>query len=199
MLKQDFSTETSFKDMLKKYAFSGILVAILMIGLGILIFVAPVAVNIGAGVLMAIGIGIQGIQLIVRYFTSKSKSIWDLMLGIMEAFFAGWLMMLWFGDSDLLLAAIVLNCIAMLLAFILIVTGFNKIMFASSLKASGYTKTGMTTFSGWMNLILAFFFMCSPFVTTVSFEWIGGIYLIVSGIIVIVECISFLVSLKKEK
>lgn len=197
MLNQDFTMETSIKDMLKKHAIAGILAAILMIGVGVLLFVAPIAVSVGAGVLMAIGVGIQGLHMIVRYFTSKSKSIWDLMIGIINALFAGWLIALWIGDSTFLLVAIVLNFVAMILAIILIITGFNKIMYASSLKKHGYTKTGMITFSGWMNLFLAFYFMFSPFVATLTFEWISGVYLIVSGIILIVECIAFFFTVKK--
>lgn len=191
MLNQDFTMEISLRDMLKRHATAGIIAAVLMIGVGVLLFVAPVKVSIGAGLLMGIGIGIQGLHMIVRYFTSKSKNIWDLMLGIINALFAGWLVALWVGDSKILLAAVVLNFVAMILAIILIITGFNKLLFASSLKKHGYTKTGMITFSGWMNLLVAFYFMFSPFVATLTFEWISGVYLIVSGIILLIECIAY--------
>ncbi|SJZ36595.1 DUF308 domain-containing protein [Anaerorhabdus furcosa] len=194
MLRQDFTMETSMEGMLKRHALSGIIAAILMIAVGVLLFINPLAVSIGAGILIAIGIGIEGIYILVRYFSSKSRSAWDLVLAIINILFAGWILTLWMGDSKALTVGVILNFLAMIFAIVLLMSGFNKLNFASSLKMAGEYKTGMITFSGWLNIILAFFFIISPFVTTLTFEWMSGIYLIVSGIILLIEAIALMIA-----
>lgn len=196
MLRQDFTMEESLESMLKRHAITGIIAAILMVVVGVLLFINPLAVSIGAGILIAVGIGIEGIYIIVRYFSSKSRSAWDLVLAIINILFAVWILGLWLGDSKALTVGIILNFLAMIFAIILLMSGFNKINFASSLKMAGEYKTGMITFSGWLNIILAFFFILSPFVTTLTFEWLSGIYLIVSGIILFIECVAFMIAKK---
>ncbi len=198
MLRQDFTMEVSVEDMLKRHAFAGIIAAILMVVVGILLFINPLAVSIGAGLLIAIGVGIEGIYIFFRYFGSKSRSAWDLVLGVINVLFAGWILSLWLGDSKLLTTGIILNFLAMIFAIILLMSGFNKLNFASSLKMAGEYKTGMITFSGWLNLFLALFFIVSPYVTTLTFEWISGIYLIVSGIILLVQSIAFAFAANKK-
>ena len=66
-------------------------------------------------------------------------------------------------------------------------TGFAKFKLVSAMKASGNDSTGIITFSAWMNILAAIFFMLSPFVMTVVFEQIGGIYLVISGVILLIE------------
>mgnify|MGYP002355548133 CR=1 FL=1 len=198
MLRQDFTMEVSVEDMLKRHAFAGIIAAVLMVVMGVLLFINPLAVSIGAGLLIAIGVGIEGIYIFFRYFGSKSRSAWDLVLGVINVLFAGWILTLWLGDSKLLTTGIILNFLAMIFAIILLMSGFNKLNFASSLKMAGEYKTGMITFSGWLNLFLALFFIVSPYVTTLTFEWISGIYLIVSGIILLIQSIAFSFAVNKK-
>ncbi|MFV0550555.1 MAG: DUF308 domain-containing protein [Anaerorhabdus sp.] len=182
----------------KIHAFAGIIAAILMVVMGVLLFINPLAVSVGAGLLISIGVGIEGIYIFFRYFGSKSRSAWDLVLGVINVLFAGWILALWLGDSKLLTTGIILNFLAMIFAIILLMSGFNKLNFDSSLKMAGEYKTGMITFSGWLNLFLALFFIVSPYMTTLTFEWISGIYLIVSGIILLIQSIAFSFAVNKK-
>ena len=77
--------------------------------------------------------------------------------------------------------------ITFMLSFLLIITGAQKISFASRLKYYRIPHTGSLTFSGILNIILAVVFLLLPFASALTLNYILAAYLIISGIALFVE------------
>lgn len=173
--------------MERKSCLWGIVAAILMVIAGSLLFMHPIAAAIGSALILCIGIAIGGVFYLINYIGSEVKNQWNLALGIINIIFSGWILRIWFGDDSTRAFASMIMFISIYLAFTMFATGFAKFKLVSAMKASGNDSTGIITFSAWMNILAAIFFMLSPFVMTVVFEQIGGIYLVISGVILLIE------------
>lgn len=173
--------------MQEKSCLWGIIASVLMVITGSLLFMHPIVAAVGSALLLCIGIVIGGVYYLSRYFSAQPKNKWDLVLGIINIVFSGWILSMWFKTTPERAIASMIMFISIYMAFMLFATGFAKFKLVSTLKAAGNDSTGIITFSAWMNMLAAVFFILSPFVMTVVFEQIGGIYLVISGVILLIE------------
>ena len=77
--------------------------------------------------------------------------------------------------------------ITLLLAFLLIFSGAEKLSLASRLRYFRIPHTGSTTLSGVLNIILAVVFLLLPFVSALALNYILAAYLIITGIALLNE------------
>lgn len=165
----------------------GIVASLLMVIVGSLLFMHPIAAAIGSALLLCIGIAIGGVYYLSRYLGAQTKNQWDLVLGVINIILSGWILSIWFKSIPERAIASMILFISIYMAFTMFATGFAKFKLVSAMKAAGNDSTGIITFSAWMNMLAAVFFILSPFIMTVVFEQIGGIYLVISGVILLIE------------
>ena len=75
----------------------------------------------------------------------------------------------------------------LLLAFLLIFNGVEKLSLASRLRYFRIPRTGSLTFSGILNIVLAVIFMLLPFVSALALNYILAAYLVLTGAALLIE------------
>ena len=199
MFRMDFSKESSLSRLLARHSIWGVIAAAVMILAGVFLFINPIAGSVGVGLLISIGVLFEGISLIGRFFGSKAKNGWDLALGIINIVFAGWVLYIWRFRDDMWNAAFFVNFLAIYFVFILLAGGFEKIGFAAALKAAGSYHTGMITFSGFLDILLAGFLLFGSFAFRLTFLQVSGIFLVVTGVIHLIESIAMRFAARPDK
>lgn len=162
---------------------AGIIIAIAMIVLGILMFMRPILTS---AVLEKIAVGgflAYGVYQVIMYFKAPAaaKNGWTLASGIM-----------WLAIGLLMLfanAAVTIETFAFIFAFIAMSTGITRISVANDVKKAG-GPSGWILASGIINLILAVFFLITPFAVTGLLGLIAGIYLVIAGIVLLADSAS---------
>ncbi|MBK5244359.1 MAG: DUF308 domain-containing protein [Eubacteriaceae bacterium] len=160
----------------------GIIVSIVMVLLGIGVFIAPQFFALMMIWIFIVGLVIYGIFLIFAFSKSDVKNGWNLTTGIM-ALILGLLLIF----SPNLAKA---ETFAFILGFMTLFTGINQITASLIMKKQGSTGTGWLTASGIINIILAMFFIFSPFIMLYTFSIIAGVYLVFGGIALFAETFS---------
>jgi len=164
---------------------AGIIIALLMMALGVMALVIPGRTALLVAWLFLAGIAVYGLFDIVMYIKAPSgeRQTWLLINGIF-CLLLGVLALL---NTEAAGKVLILSTA---LCFQMVSAGIGRITLASQLKKNGQTGTGMLTFSGIINILCAIFFITSPFMMTIAYEMIMGIYLIIGGITLLVQMFS---------
>lgn len=159
----------------------GIIIAVCMIVLGILFFVWPLIMALGIEFIAAIGIIIYGVYQIVHYakMPADARNSWSLANGIIFIILG-----ILAASTGVIARA---EMFAFLLGFLALMSGINQISAFGAYKKSGAAGAGGLIVSGIINIILAIFFILTPFAATWVFQWVFGIYLLVGGIAFLAE------------
>ncbi|WP_072524520.1 HdeD family acid-resistance protein [Clostridium sp. Marseille-P3244] len=157
------------------------IIAVILIAAGILTAVFPIRIFSVIQYLSAAAVITIGIYHFVSY-ASMTYYFKDSMLiinGVLNILIG--IMLL------IMPVTLTVQIITFMLSFLLIITGAQKISFASRLKYYRIPHTGSLTFSGILNIILAVVFLLLPFASALTLNYILAAYLIISGIALFVE------------
>ena len=168
----------------KKLKWTGIIIALAMIAVGICCGIFPmetfaVIQTLAAAALMIEGVcGIIGYAAATSYFKDPMQivsGILNILLGIFLIFMP---------------AAVTVSTLVFLLGFLLLFHGAERLAVAGRLKFYRLMDTGFMTFGGVLDLILAVVFLILPLFSALVLNYIIAAYLIVNGIILLIEAIS---------
>lgn len=157
------------------------IIAVLLVAAGILTAVFPTGIFSVIQYLAAIAVIVVGIYHFVCY-ASMTYYFKDSMLiinGVLNILIG--IMLL------IMPVTLTVQIITFMLSFLLIITGAQKISFASKLKYYRISHTGFLTCSGVLNIILAVVFLLLPFASALTLNYILAAYLIISGIALFIE------------
>ncbi len=169
---------------------AGIIIAVCMVVLGVLIFVAPLIVGLGIAYLVTIGFIIYGIFNIVTYIRipSSMRNGWTLANGIIFVLL-GILILAEALGSDMGKLSM-MSTFSFLIGFFALFGGINQIASYGALKEAGAEKTGWILASGILNLIVGILIICAPIMGLFTIEIVFAIYLIIGGIALFAEVCS---------
>ena len=168
----------------KKLKITGIVIALIMIVVGICCIFYPmetfsVIQGLAAAALIILGIcNVAGYVASTYYFRDPMQivnGILDILLGILLIFMP---------------TAVTVSTLTFLLGFLLLFHGAERISLAGKLKFYRIMDTGFLTFGGVLDLILAVIFLALPLFSALVLNYIIAAYLIVNGVILLIEAIS---------
>ncbi len=183
--------ENKLYEALKKIRTIGIVVSILLIILGIVMFTMPLAAALIVSYIFIISIIVSGVFNLLKFVKSpdKGKKVWTLIFALLSI---GLGVYVFINDVAGGLRgqahAIYVMCIA--LAIMLLTTGFGRITAAFALKKEGGKGFGWMLTSGILDILVGMFFISHPFTTIATYEWVMGIFVIISGITLLIELLS---------
>jgi len=169
---------------------AGIVIAICMVVLGILIFMAPLIAGLGIAYLVTVGFIIYGIFEIVAYLRTPTdvRNGWTIANGIIFTF-VGILIL-----AEALGARFdqinMVSTLSFIIGFFALFGGITQAASYGTFKKSGEPGAGWVLVSGIINLILGILIICAPILGWFTMEWIFAIYLIVGGIALFAEACS---------
>ncbi len=134
---------------------------------------------------------VSGVFGIIKFAKAPNKSerVWSLVFALLSlvlgvyVFFHDIL-----GGLGGQLSAIYMLCIA--LAFMLLTTGVGRITAAFALKKNGKPGFGWMLFSGILDVLVGIFFVSNPFTTIATYEWVMGIFVVITGVSLLIELLS---------
>lgn len=161
-----------------------IVVAVILVLVGVTCVLFPIGTFAAMQVLAAAALVAQGIHFIVSYAseTFYFKDPMKIVTGILNILLGLFLLF-----SPVMLTAASLTW---MLALVLIFSGAEKIAFAGKMKYYRIMNTGIMTFCGVLNIILAVIFLVLPLVSMLALHYIVAAYLIVNGVALFAEALS---------
>lgn len=157
-----------------------VIAAVLIIA-GILTAVFPVSIFAVIQYLAAIAVIAVGIYHFIT-FSSMTYYFKDYMLLL-----SGILNVLMGVMLFIMPVTLTVQVTTLLLAFLLIFNGVEKLSLASRLRYFRIPRTGSLTFSGILNIVLAVIFMLLPFVSALALNYILAAYLVLTGAALLIE------------
>lgn len=176
---------------------AGIIIAVCMVIVGILIFVAPLIVGLGIGYLVTIGFIVFGIFQIIAYTRTPAeyRNGWTLANGIIFTLLGVLILAQALGGPMGQLN--MLSTFSFIIGFFALFGGITQISSYGAFKKAGEPGAGWILASGIINLILGVLIICAPIAGWFTMEWIFAIYLIVGGIALFAEACSGKLGYKK--
>ncbi|MEA5001881.1 MAG: DUF308 domain-containing protein, partial [Christensenella sp.] len=176
---------------------AGIIIAICMVVLGILIFMAPLIAGLGIAYLITIGFIIYGVFQVVAYAKTASeyRNGWTLANGIIFALLGVLILAQSLGTE--FGALNMLSLFSFFIGFFALFGGITQVSSYGAFKKSGEPGAGWILASGIINLVLGILIICAPIAGWFTMEWIFAIYLIVGGIALFAEACSGKLACKK--
>lgn len=157
-----------------------VIAAVLIIA-GILTAVFPISIFAVIQYLAAIAVTAVGIYHFIT-FSSMTYYFKDYMLLL-----SGILNVLMGVMLFIMPVTLTVQVTTLLLAFLLIFNGVEKLSLASRLRYFRIPRTGYLTFSGILNIVLAVIFMLLPFVSALALNYILAAYLVLTGAALLIE------------
>lgn len=157
-----------------------VIAAVLIIA-GILTAVFPVSIFAVIQYLAAIAVIAVGIYHFITFasMTYYFKDYMLLLSGILNVLMGVMLF--------IMPVTLTVQVTTLLLAFLLIFNGVEKLSLASRLRYFRIPRTGSLTFSGILNIVLAVIFMLLPFVSALALNYILAAYLVLTGAALLIE------------
>ncbi|BDF57353.1 hypothetical protein CE91St36_01700 [Christensenellaceae bacterium] len=176
---------------------AGIIIAICMIVIGVLIFMAPLITGLGIAYLITVGFIVYGIFQIIAYARTSSdyRNGWTLANGIIFALLGILILVQALGTQ--LGALNMLSVFSFFIGFFALFGGITQISSYGAFKKAGEPGAGWILASGIINLVLGILIVCAPIAGWFTMEWIFAIYLIVGGIALFAEACSGKLACKK--
>lgn len=156
-------------------------IATVLIIAGILTAVFPVSIFAVIQYLAAIAVIAVGIYHFITFasMTYYFKDYMLLLSGILNVLMGVMLF--------IMPVTLTVQVTTLLLAFLLIFNGVEKLSLASRLRYFRIPRTGSLTFSGILNIVLAVIFMLLPFVSALALNYILAAYLVLTGTALLIE------------
>lgn len=169
---------------------AGIVIAICMVVIGILIFVAPLIMGLGIAYLVTIGFIVYGIFAIVAYVRTPSdyRNGWTLANGIIFTLLGVLILAEALGGQFGKINMI--STFSFIIGFFALFGGITQISSYGAFKKEGTPGAGWILASGIINLILGIIVICAPIAGWFAMEWIFAIYLIIGGVALFAEACS---------
>lgn len=188
MFNSDFDYKGDFIDrwnsrIKQAKAAMGVLGALLVIA-GVFSAVAPYSLYSFIQVLAGVALFVHGGVQVISYFGTPEffRSSALIVSGILNALL---------GIMFLLLPVyLTASTLVFLLAFLFILTGFERISFARQMKYFGLPNSMAGTVTGVINVILGVMFIAMPLYSSLVLGYVLAAYLIIAGITLLVEAVS---------
>ena len=159
----------------------GIIIAIAMIIIGILLLATPLRTTVALIYILSAIILVYGAYKFITFFVEKTKNPLSLVLGIV------------FIILGILLLSLepiqVAFTFAIIVGAIMILNGIERLFTIPACKAAG-VSVGLPVFSAILSIALAIFLFVTPFGTTWVFAVFAGVFMLIDGIIALVDFIS---------
>lgn len=168
----------------KRLKWTFLVIAVILVVVGILCIRFPVGIFTAMQMLAAAALIVQGIYFLVSYASTTYyfKDPMQIVMGILNIVLG----LLLFTSP----VALTVNTLTFMLSFLLIFSGAEKIAFAGKLKYYRIMRTGIMTFSGVLNILLAVVFLVLPLVSILVLHYIMAAYFIVNGVALLIEALS---------
>lgn len=188
MFNSDFDYKGDFIDrwnsrIKQAKAAMGVLGALLVVA-GVFSAVAPYSLYSFIQALAGVALFVHGGVQVISYFGTPEffRSSTLIVSGILNALL---------GIMFLLLPVyLTASTLVFLLAFLFILTGFERISFARQMKYFGLPNSTAGTVTGVINVILGIMFIAMPLYSSLVLGYVLAAYLIIAGITLLVEAVS---------
>lgn len=188
MFDSDFDYKGDFIDrwnsrIKQAKAAMGVLGALLVVA-GVFSAVAPYSLYSFIQVLAGVALFVHGGVQVISYFGTPEffRSSALIVSGILNALL---------GIMFLLLPVyLTASTLVFLLAFLFILTGFERISFARQMKYFGLPNSTAGTVTGVINVILGVMFIAMPLYSSLVLGYVLAAYLVIAGITLLVEAVS---------
>lgn len=176
--------QANWDKYLKSVRIWGFIAAFLMILIGVLCFIFPVATTYFLEVVASIALLLFGGWEIVMYMRSSPvlRSGAMLVSGILNVILA---IMLLLSPVETVLATF-----GLLFAMNLLIIGFEQLTVSGRLRAVGVVETSWVTVNGVINLIAGIILLFMPMASAVAVTFVLAMYLLFAGITLLIECIN---------
>lgn len=165
----------------KKEKTIGIIVAVVMLLFGVFFFARPLVTTALIEYIAVIGFIVYGVFRIYRFITGDRNAV-GLIYGI-----------LWVVIGIIMLCSPAMSNIAVfsyVFGFMAMISGIIRLCAVGTAAEMGVGR-GWCIASGVINIILALLFYCAPFLLASLAGYVTGAYLIVSGIMLIVDICQY--------
>lgn len=161
-----------------------IVLAVVLIVAGILSMAAPYSLYLAIQGFISVALIVSGVGRVVSYARTPElfRSPTSLVMGVLNALLGVMLLAL--------PAYLTAGTIVFLLAFMLIISGAERVTFARRLRYFEVGGTGVATATGVVNIIAGVVFLLMPAVSSLVFGYVMAAYLIVGGATLLVEAVS---------
>jgi uncharacterized membrane protein HdeD (DUF308 family) len=160
----------------------GVIIAIVMAGFGILLFIWPIRTDVMFAYIATVGFVIYGLYQIIAYARAEARNRLTLASGIIFMIFG--ILLLFSGELATLEAFI------FVLAFLALIGGINRIVSYGALQKMGRPDAGGILAGGIINLILGILFIIMPLASIWMIDVFIGAYLLIGGIALLIEVLS---------
>ena len=186
-LNHDYAEELRQKwnDNVKKVRWSAIFIAIVMIVVGVLCFVFPSDTFAFILFVAAIALIVHGISEIVSFY--QAPMFMRDPMALLNAIFSFLMALILFSMPVEVTAA----TLGIILAFMLLSNGFEKLGLGWRLGYYLDQDHGWITFSAVLDIVCAVFFFLSPVSGITTVGYIIAAYLVIAGLALLIEGISF--------
>ena len=176
---------------------AGIVIAIVMVVLGVLIFLAPLIMGLGIAYLVTIGFIVYGIFEIVAYVRTPAdeRNGWTIANGIIFTLLGVLILAEALGGQ--LGRLNMISTFSFIIGFFALFSGITQISSYGAFKREHAEGAGWILASGIITLILGILVICAPIMGWFTMEWVFAIYLIVGGIALFAEACSGKLARKK--
>jgi len=169
----------------KKMRLIGLVLSAVLILLGILAVTLPARASLVIAWLFLLGVVVSGIFGILRYVQAQpeARQTWALINGILRVILGVVAILVTKKPGKVFI-------LSTAFCFTMVTAGVGRLGAASLLKREGKGGRGWLIFCGVLDLVCALFFITSPFMMTVAYEFVLGIYMIIGGFTLLVEILS---------
>lgn len=151
---------------------------------GVATAIAPVSAYALIQGIVAVLLAVHGISQVATYIQTPEffRNGAQLATGILNVLLGVLLFML--------PASTMVGAIVYLIAFLLIMTGVERVSFARQMRFYQIPTSSMSTATGIMNIILGVAFIFMPFVSGLVLSYLLAAYLVIGGVTLVVEGIA---------
>lgn len=168
----------------------GMAAGVLMIGIGAVALLAPLLLGWSLTAILMIGFAVYGAAQLYAYFETpkEQRGLWTLIGGVALIGFA--LLALWMTFQTTVGAAIALTLLANTVAFFTVLQGIAQIILYAEMKDLEVPGYGWVLAGGLLNVVVGNLIVIRPITGWMAVSTVWGIYLIVSGVAVLVETLA---------
>lgn len=168
----------------------GVAAGALMIGIGALALLAPLVLGWSITAILMIGFAVYGAAQLFAYFETpkEERGLWNLIGGVALIGFA--VFALWMTFQTTAGAAAALTLLANAVAFFTVLQGIAQIILYAEMKELAVPGYGWVLAGGLLNVVVGNLIVIRPITGWMAVSTVWGIYLIASGLALLVESLS---------
>lgn len=168
----------------------GVASGALMMGIGAVALLAPLLLGWSLTAILMIGFAVYGAAQLYAYFETpkEERGLWNLVGGIALIGFS--LLALWMTFQTTVGAAVALTLLANAVAFFTVLQGIAQIILYAEMKEMELPGYGWVLAGGLLNVMVGNLIVIRPITGWMAISTVWGIYLIISGLALLVETLA---------